>query len=189
VLLFARSEAKGRPRPVRDLAEKARGAGDFAWLSDVWTSEGWRDPLIGRWPSGSGLEDSVGNTGLARGRRRSLAGDGYGEVLNGGGREPLVLVGRSLRRLERYSTVKRKLVLPDATLGSCAVDAQVLTFLLVRHEGWLGRRDLALEVSKTVRFMQHLGRYGRACSQMESKERLHNRLKCVPDYHPSTLET
>jgi hypothetical protein len=98
---LAGSETRGRPRPVRDLAEEVEGAGDFARWCDVWTSEGWPDPLIGRWPSESNLEDSVGNVELDRGSRSCLVGDGYVELLNGGGREPQGLAGRSLRRLER----------------------------------------------------------------------------------------
>lgn len=107
--------------------------------------------------STSELKDFAGNVALDRGERLSLAGDGYVEVLNGGGREPLGLAGRSLRRLERYSTRKRgvSLVLSDATTGPFVVVRQVLTFLLVRHEGWLRRRDLPFEFSKTCHFMQH----------------------------------
>jgi len=93
------------------------------------------------------------------------------EVLNGGGREPLGLAGRSLRRLERYSTRKRgvSLVLSDATTGPFVVVRQVLTFLLVRHEGWLRRRDLPFEFSKTCYFMQHFEGNGRIDGRLDQK--------------------
>lgn len=99
--MCAGSKTKGRPRPVRGLGGEAGGTGDFAPLRDTWTSEAWPDWLVSKWPSGPDLKGPSGTVEFARGRRSSLAGDGYVDVLNGGGREPLGLAGRSLRRLER----------------------------------------------------------------------------------------